>query len=130
MFIKIRDCCPDCGSVKIKKNGHIHNGKQNYRCKECRRSFVANPENILISQEKRELIKKLLLERVSLRGICRSVGVSLRWLLGFIVEVYKESPDSLNISIKFSGKNVEIHILESEVDELWRLFGNSRGHQV
>ena len=98
MFIKIRDCCPDCGSVKIKKNGHIHNGKQNYRCKECGRSFVAHPENILISQEKRELIKKLLLKRVSLRGICRSVGVSLRWLLGFIVEVYKESPDSLNIT--------------------------------
>jgi len=129
MFIKIRDCCPDCGSVKIKKNGHIHNGKQNYRCKECRRSFVANPENILISQEKRELIKKLLLERVSLRGICRSVGVSLRWLLGFIVEVYKESPDSLNISIKFSGKNVAIHILESEVDELWSFVGNKGNKQ-
>jgi len=129
MFIKIRECCPCCGSVKIKKNGHIHNGKQNYRCKECRKSFVANPENIIISEEKRELIKKLLLERLSLRGICRSVGVSLRWLLEFIVEVYKKSPDSLNINIKYSGKNVEIHILESEVDELWSFVGNKDNKQ-
>jgi len=129
MFLRIIYCCPECGAIKIKKNGHIHNGKQNYRCKVCRRSFVACPENIVISEEKRDMIKRLLLERISLRGICRSVGVSLRWLLGFIIQVYNEAPDSLNINIKISGKNVEIHTFESEVDELWSFVGNKGNKQ-
>ena len=101
MVLRIRDCCPACGSVRCKKNGHIHNGKQNYRCKVCGRSLVACPENRVISSEKRALIQQLLLERISLRGIGRAVGVSLRWLLGFITQVYKEAPDSLNIDLKF-----------------------------
>ena len=96
MALRIRDGCPECGSVCCKKNGHIHNGKQNYRCKVCGRSFVAYPENRAISSEKRALIKQLLLERISLRGICRAVGVSLRWLLGFITQVYQEAPDSFS----------------------------------
>jgi hypothetical protein len=29
-------------------------------------------------------MERLLLERISLRGICRAVGVGLRWLLQFI----------------------------------------------
>jgi hypothetical protein len=29
----IRDVCPQCKSSKHKKNGHIHNGKQNHQCK-------------------------------------------------------------------------------------------------
>jgi hypothetical protein len=28
----------------------------------------------------------LLVERISLRGICRAVGVTLKWLLGFLVQ--------------------------------------------
>ena len=129
MALRIRDCCPECGSVRCKKNGHIHNGKQNYRCKVCGRSFVAYPENRVISSEKRALIKQLLLERISLRGICRAVGVSLRWRLGFITQVYQEAPDSLNIDLKFVGKALEIHVLESEIDELWSFVGNQANQQ-
>lgn len=124
MALRIRDSCPECGSVRCKKNGHIHNGKQNYRCKACGRSFVACPENRAISSEKRALIEQLLLERISLRGICRAVGVSLRWLLGFIAQVYREAPDSLNIDLEFAGKALEIRVLESEIDELWSFVGN------
>jgi transposase-like protein len=47
-------CCPNCGKTKIKKNGHIHNGKQNNRCKECGRQFVKNPEQKLISEKDKE----------------------------------------------------------------------------
>ena len=36
----------------------------------------------------KDLIQVLLLERLSLRGICRVTGVSLTWLLGFITELY------------------------------------------
>ncbi len=85
-------CCPNCKSTNIKKNGHIHNGRQNHYCKECERQFVQNPRQKLISGEQKEQIRKLLLERIPkvrekgkpsllalpslLRGICRVVGVS------------------------------------------------------
>ena len=41
-----------------------------------------------IGEEFRGLIKVLLLERLSLRGICRVTGVALTWLLHFIGGVY------------------------------------------
>ncbi len=62
--------CPNCFSEKTVKNGHIHNGKQRYKCHDCGRQFVENPEKIVISQEKRELIDRLLLERISRFGNC------------------------------------------------------------
>jgi transposase-like protein len=66
--------CPKCDSKNIKKNGHIHNGKQRYACG---RQFVEFPENIIISDETKALIDKLLLERLALRAIVRITGVSL-----------------------------------------------------
>ena len=85
----IRDVCPRCKSPKYKKNGHIHNGKQNYHCHDCGRQFVQCCEQYLIADDKRSLIERLLLERLSLRGICRAVGVTLKWLLGFLVCVFR-----------------------------------------
>ena len=79
-------CCPDCGCTNIKKNGHIHNGKQNYHCNECGRQFVENSTQKRISDRDKELIKRLLLERISLRGICPVMEVSLQWLLEFIFQ--------------------------------------------
>ena len=29
-MLPMKICCPECGSTKSKKNGHIHNGKQNH----------------------------------------------------------------------------------------------------
>ena len=60
--------CPECDSKSIKKNGHIHNGKQRYACSNCGRQFVEFPENTIIFDETKVLIDKLLLERLSLRA--------------------------------------------------------------
>jgi len=76
----IRDVCPRCKSSKYKKNGHISNGKQNHHCHDCGRQFVQCLEQYLISDDRRALIERLLVERISLRGICRAVGVTLKWL--------------------------------------------------
>jgi hypothetical protein len=81
----VRDVCPRCQSPKYKKNGHIHNGKQNHRCHDCGRQFVDCSEQYLILEDTRALIERLLVERISLRGICRAVGVTLKWLVGFLV---------------------------------------------
>ena len=85
----VRDACPECQANRYQKNGHTHTGKQNYQCKACGRQFVAKmtAEHRIIAHEQRTLIEHLLRERISLRGICRAVGVSLPWLLHFIVEI-------------------------------------------
>ncbi len=36
--------CPECNSENTVKNGHIHNGKQKFMCRECRIQFVTNPK--------------------------------------------------------------------------------------
>jgi len=52
----------------------------------------------LISNDTKELVKRLLIERISLRGICRSVEVSLSWLMSFIVAQYEDLPNHLNVA--------------------------------
>ena len=93
--------CPVCQSPKVKKNGHIHNGKQNYKClaSNCSRQFVLNRTKKYISDSEKELIKKLLLERLSLEGICRVMSVRMPWLLKFSKTVYDDVPDDLNIVV-------------------------------
>jgi len=76
--------CPNCQSENTVKNGYNRNKKPKRLCKDCKRQFVENPEKKYISQEERERVDKLLLERVSLRGICRTVCVSMPWLLQYI----------------------------------------------
>src|SRR6266403_5201978 len=93
----MRKACPRCGSTWYKRNGHIHTGKQNHRCKVCGRAFVLNPEHQVITEEQRTLIERLLLERISLRGSCRAVGVGLRWLLQFLVTQFQAAPEDLYV---------------------------------
>lgn len=91
--------CPSCQSSSIKLNGHIHNGKQNHRCKNCNRQFVLCPTKVVISTSKRELIDKLLLEKISLAGISRCAEVSEQWLQGYISNLYASCPDDLNADL-------------------------------
>ncbi len=106
--------CPRCQLSHIKRNGHTYYGKQNYQCKLCDRQFVLRHETV--SQEKRELIKSLLLERISLRGICRVLKVSLAWLINFIERQYLETPEDLHFVVPCAE---EIEIFCVEADELW-----------
>ena len=114
----IRDVCPRCASSKYKKNGHTHNGEQNHHCKACGRQFVQDLHQYLISAETRTLIERLLLERISLRGICRAVGVGLKWLLGFLVQCIEVLPNHLHIQSVADNQNVMIQRLEVEADEM------------
>jgi insertion element IS1 protein InsB len=115
----VRDACPGCGSSHFKKNGHIHSGKQNHQCKACGRQFVASAEERIIVAEQHMLIQHLLCERISLRGICRAVGLSLTWLLHFMVECFAACPDHLHAQLPNSPTDVVLLRLEAEADELW-----------
>jgi transposase-like protein len=112
----VRDACPGCGSPQFKKNGQIHSGKQHHQCKTCGRQFVASGEEHLISDEWRTLVEHLLCERISLHGICRAVGVSLMWLLHFMVERFAASPEHLHVQLPVSPTDVVIRQLAAEAD--------------
>lgn len=119
--------CVECLSSKVKKNGHTYYGKQNYQCLECLRQFVEHSQHV--SKEKKELINKLLLERIALRGICRVTGVSLTWLLGYIVTVYQNLPDNLNAEEVGDYEKVCIWKFEAQADEVWSFVGSKANRQ-
>jgi insertion element IS1 protein InsB len=114
----IRDVCPRCQSPTFKKNGHIHNGKQNHHGHGCGRQFVESFEPYLIADDRRALIKRLLLERISLRGICRAVGVTLKWLFGFLLQCFEALPEHLHVQPVTYTQNVMIQRLDVEADEM------------
>ena len=63
--------CPTCGSEHLIKNGSVHNGKPKYQCKTCGRQFVISPTKTTVSEETKQLIDRLLLERISLPWNCQ-----------------------------------------------------------
>jgi insertion element IS1 protein InsB len=87
--------CPKCQGTQVIKNGTIHNGKPKWKCKACGRQFVADPTQRRISAETKQTIDTLLLERISLAGIVRVTGVSLRWLQYYVNAKYAAVPCSV-----------------------------------
>lgn len=95
--------CPQCQAHTVVKNGHIHNGKQRFKCRSCGRQFIDNPTNIIISDDTKALIDRLLLERISLAGIARVVRVSPQWLQSYVNVRYAQVPRQVDISSKKKG---------------------------
>lgn len=92
--------CSSCTSERIIKNGRIHNGKQKHRCKSCGRQFVEDPQNKIIKPETKELIDKLLLEKLPLTGIARVAEVSEPWLQGYVNQKYETVPKRIESKLK------------------------------
>lgn len=119
--------CPSCTSNLIKKNGHIHNGKQKYQCLACKKQFVLDPAQKIIDEKTKGLVRKTLLERVSLEGVCRIFDVSMPWLLDFIDELIRELPENLNAAVVQENDDIEVAVLEA--DELWSYVGSKDNPQ-
>ena len=109
----LRPDCPNCGSNHIVKNGRIHNKKPKYKCQSCGRQFVKNPTNKVISSQTKDLIDRLLLEKISLAGIARSTGVSQKWLQDYVNNKYASIERTVKVKPK---KKVRLNV---ECDELW-----------
>jgi IS1 family transposase/transposase-like protein len=110
--------CPDCSSNNCVKNGSTHNGKAKNQCNDCGRQFVDDPKNVPVSEATKELIDKLLLEKIPLAGIVRVTGVSERWLQNYVNEKYKNVPKQLVVRDKPKGR------LTIQCDEMWSFVGN------
>lgn len=120
----MRTHCPSCGSSAFKKNGINQHGDQNHKCLECNKQFVLNPQNKIISDETKDLIRRLLLERLSLRGICRATQVSKTWLLDFIRQEYSKAPLDLNVTVPPNSLGLVLERVEA--DELWSFVGKKK----
>jgi insertion element IS1 protein InsB len=51
--------------------------------------------------------------------MCRAVGVSLTWLLHFMVERFAACPDHLHVQLPVGPTTVVLRQLEAEADEMW-----------
>ena len=83
--------CPYCAQENVIKNGSNSARKQKYKCNECNRQFVLNPQKQPVSEEKKRLVEKLLLEKVPLAGIARAAEVSEGWLQNYVNKKYEST---------------------------------------
>src|ERR671933_1554957 len=115
--------CPKCNSEYILKNGRTRSGKQNFKCRDCVRQFVMTPRHQPISLATKELIDRLLLEKISLAGIVRATGVSPRWLQYYVNKKLGAVKRQVEVKSKKRGK------LTIQCDEMWSFVGNKGNKQ-
>ena len=111
--------CPKCNSINIIKNGSIHNKKQKFVCKDCKRQFIENPTNKVISDETCDLVNKLLLEKIPIAGISRITGISEPWLQKHINKHYENVPKQIEINEKKGPLTIQC-------DEMWSFVGSKK----
>lgn len=97
--------CPTCHSKQVVKNGKIHNGKQNHRCKDCGHQFVEDPQQKRISDTTKTLIDDLLLEH-----------------LGLPREIQDES--SRSDALRKLAKYLPAELLQEALESVWNLKEN------
>ncbi len=115
--------CLVCGSKHLIKNGSVHNGKPKHQCKNCGYQFVANPTKTTVLSETKQLIDRLLLERISLRGIARVTQVSWSCLQDYVNQRLAHTPHQIGISVKSPAR------LTIECDEVLS-FVNTKKNDV
>jgi insertion element IS1 protein InsB len=112
--------CSRCAAAHVVRNGLNSAGTPTFRCRVCGHRFVANPRHRPVPEEKRVLIRRLLLERLSLRAIVRAVGVSRSWLQRFVNTLYAQTPWEPGPVKKKAGQ------VRLEVDEMWSFIGKKQ----
>lgn len=69
-------------------------------CKYCNSYFVEQGQKWFISEKERKMIDRLLLEKISLPGICRVMQVSLSWLMNYVSEKYASLANQLHFHLR------------------------------
>ena len=116
--ITITISCPRCGSENIVRNGKKPNGKQLYRCQDCKRQFIADHEKVYkgtlstISNQ----IRKMLVRGSGVRDIAIVLCVSVYKVLSTLAATeYDISPKK--------------HYSKLEIDEFWTFVGKKANKQ-
>jgi len=130
---KEKERCPYCLGTNLRPKGW--NGKKTkrrYKCDDCKVHFINGGRNWFVKDQQIIMINDLLAERISLRGICRVLKISLGWLMTYIKKLYARQPDDLYYRIPEDGdldKEVELQMIESELDEMWSFVGKKKNKQ-
>ena len=99
-----RPICPRCGSQHTVNHGRIHNKKPKFHCQVWKRQILENPTNKVITTETKELIARLLFEKIPLAGIARSTQVSATWLQKYLNDKYAHISQQVSVSANPKGK--------------------------
>ncbi len=105
--------CPSCQSGDVVKNGRTRHDKQNYKCRDCGRQFVENPQWRIISEETKGIIDRLLLEKLPLAGIARALQISKLWVQQYVNQKYSQCATEVQVRPKPKRR------LTVQIDELW-----------
>ena len=116
----VREACPAWGSKRCKSNGPRHTGNQNHHCKVCGRPFIFDATKGVMTEEQRPLGERLRCEQRSLPGLCRAVGVRMRWRRHCIVPCCATLPAHLHGRPGASPRAGLLGRLEVEADEMGR----------
>ena len=114
--------CATCSSDAVVKNGQTRHRKQNYKCRDCGRQFVEEPQWRAVSVEHRAIIDRLLLEKIPLAAIARAMQVSEQWLQTYVNAKYASLQQKVQVTPKPK------HRLTVQMDELWS-FVNDKDHE-
>lgn len=126
--VKKKINCPYCLGTNLRPKGFSRNGKQRYKCQGCKKRIVLHGRQYFVSSDQVEIIGRLLLERISLRGICRVMQVSFSWLRLHIQSVYRTTPLDLNYQSLVPERVIEqregkavifLKMMALECDEMW-----------
>jgi IS1 family transposase len=104
------------------KNGTTRRGKQNYKCRDCGRQFVENPQWKRREPGSNAMIDRLLLEKIPLAGIARVLKLSESWLQSYVNQRYDTVPRQVQVLPKRKGA------LTVQMDELWS-FVDDKGNK-
>jgi len=74
----------------VVRNGLTHSGTPAFRCRGCDRRFVEAPRKGPVPDATKDLIRRLLAERMGVRAIARVTGVSRSWVQGFVNALYRD----------------------------------------
>ena len=117
----VMPACPKCGGEAVIKSGHVHSGKQRFLCQGCGRQFTLDAAWKAVSPQTRDIVDRLLLERLSLRGIVRATGVSRSWLRRYAASKFPAAPDPAATAPPLDDADPPPRLI---CDELWSFIGD------
>jgi IS1 family transposase/DNA-directed RNA polymerase subunit RPC12/RpoP len=101
--------CPRCASLHVKKNGTTANGKQKYRCTNCRRQFITDYTYRGCQSFIRELVVPMTMNSSGIRDIARVLSISTQTVMKTIRASAAEIREP----------RVPPRIKDLEIDEFW-----------
>ena len=81
--------CHKCQSKDLIKNGH-KNGKQKYKCKNCKAIITENPSWLVLTDSQKQLAQDMYAEGLGFRAIGRILGKSKTAISNFLKKNLKK----------------------------------------